>query len=230
MPRRFFPLIRCREEAAILDAIGVAIDAGVDGVFLVGPWPAPSQHMTTARLGQIARGANRATAGRVRLGLGLLYRGPNLAEWVADEVEGSTIAMWWAEDALAPTSRVSAIPPGRGRRVSSATVLGPLEFFGGAQSEVPLETALVQSRECRVTTFVCHTHAPQVVRPRVRALNNETFTQRLGLARPVTLADVGEFLPHVDDFIVDTSYPGRDGVLDPQLTRDLSERIHVAEA
>lgn len=230
--RRFFPVVHCTNKSAAMKAIKIVETSGADGFFLIDQGKMQAKDVVGLAW-EVAR------EGALPVGLNLLGLSANE---VAMKVDGSSIALWWADNALIPEMvRVETPPKSRSR--SPADILRGLEFFGGVafkyQPFVPddrLEHEISLSKTWHVD--VVTTSGPGTGKPanvdRVRQMFEHVQKlnatggrqQRLGLASGVTVDNVGEFLPYVDDFLVGTGIEKDFGVLDPGRVKALADQIH----
>lgn len=225
-PRAFLPVVHPVTRDHALAAVDVAVAAGADGVFLINQ--GLGERDVLALIGEVYR--RHPT---LWIGLNLLSRTP--AEALAAALAGNgRIDGIWSDNAgvderEAEQAHAQAFVEAR-RRLGWQGL-----YFGGVafkyQREVPLSelgraTAIAGDYMDVVCTSGAGTgHAADPAKP--RAMREGAPGVALALASGVTTANVGEYLPYVDAYLVGTGIERELGVLDPDETKRLATAIHA---
>ena len=235
--KRFFTVVHCVNEAMARKAVDVAFIAGADGVFLInqGGMAWLDVLRLAHELGREDGPLSWMNDDERRIGVNILgASGQQLQRFMRDRSE---ISMCWADNATA----------------FEGVELPGVELFGGVafkyQDPVPAKMWAPRLMYAKIlgvqvaTTSGLGTGMPaDVTKVRrmveiVRELNTlgyllawEGPTQRLALASGVSLQNVADYLPHVDDFIVGSSIESSLGVLEPAKVQELGRRIREYES
>lgn len=211
--RVLLPVVHPLSPTAALQAVDVARGAGADGVFLI------NQGATALEvLGLVDEVAGRHPD--LWIGVNLLGVAPAR---VLELVRGQAVRGVWFDSATGLELGVD----------DEAT--RPLLFGGVAfkyQAPVPAHEMPAHAREARrrgvdVVTTSGEGTGEAASLDKVRAVRAGLDGHPLGLASGVTPENVGDYLPVVEAFLVATGIESAFGVLDPDKTRRLAERIHA---
>ena len=224
-PRAFLPVVHPVSRDRALAAVEVAVEAGADGVFLIDQ--GLQEREVVALIGEVYR---RHPA--LWVGVNLLSRAP--ADALAFALAGTgRIDGIWSDNAGIDERAVEQ--PHAQAFVDARRRLGWQGlYFGGVafkyQREVPRAelgraTAIAAAYMDVVCTSGAGTgRAADPAKPRAM---REGAGVALALASGVTTANVAEYLPYVDAYLVGTGIERELGVLDPDETKRLATAIHA---
>lgn len=225
--RVLLPVVHPVHRTQALVAVDVAVDGGADGVFLI------DQGMTESEVLALV-GEVRVRHPALWIGVNLLSRAPAEALRVALERCGRIDGIW--SDNAGIDERVEAQTHAR-TFVETRERLGWSGlYFGGFafkyQREVPAAqlghaTALAAS----FMDVVC-TSGPGTGRAadpaKISSMRAAVPDAAIALASGVTTANVGDYLPYVNAFLVGTGIERELGVLDASEVQRLAAAIHAA--
>jgi predicted TIM-barrel enzyme len=227
-PRAFLPVLHPVTRDAALVAVEVAVAAGADGVFLINQ--GLNEREVVALIGEVYR---RYPA--LWVGVNLLGRSP--ADALAYTLEGAgRIDGIWSDNA--GIDERAASQPQAQDFVDARTRLGWQGlYFGGvafkyqravARADLGKATAIA----ARYMDVVCTSGAGtgKAADPAKPRAMREGAPVPLALASGVTTANVGEYLPYVDAYLVGTGIERELGVLDSDETKRLATAIHAFTA
>lgn len=225
-PRVLLPVVHPVTREHALAAVEVALDAGADGVFLIDQ--GLNERELVALIGEVY---HRHPS--LWIGVNFLTRAPIDALAFALEAIGRIDGIWSDNAGVDERSkeqvRANAFLEAR-QRVGWQGL-----YFGGVafkyQREVPhadlgRATAIAASyMDVVCTSGVGTGHAADPAKP--RAMREGAAGVAIALASGVTTANVGEYLPYVDAYLVGTGIERALGVLDPDETKRLATAIHA---
>jgi predicted TIM-barrel enzyme len=218
-PRVLLPVVHPVSRDRALAAVDVAVEAGADGVFLIDQ--GLNEREVVALIGEVYR---RHPA--LWVGVNLLSRAP--ADALAFALAGiGRIDGIWSDNAGIDERATDSHAHRNSSRHGG--------YFGGVafkyQREVPhAALGTVTARAAAYVDVACTSgvgtgHAADPAKP--RAMREGAPNVALALASGVTTANVGEYLPYVDAYLVGTGIERELGVLDPDETKRLATAIHA---
>ena len=224
--RVFLPVIHPGSKKTALDSIWTAVESRADGIFLI------NQGMSAAQVLEFIPEVHQRFEG-LWIGVNLLGIKP---EAVIGRVSGLPVGGIWSDDA--DIDELSDAQPA-GERFSAARERYGWKglYFGGVafkyQREVPDALLPDAARKAGPWMDVITSSGPATTIPaereKAKALRSGAGKHPLALASGVSLENVDIFLPHVDAYLVASSIETgpSSGILVPELTRRLAERIHT---
>lgn len=224
--KRFFPVIHPAQGVSVaLTSVGVARDAGADGVFLI------NQGMSKVDVLALAASV-RSHFPDLWLGLNLLGVDPSVS--IRDPYI-HTFNGLWCDNAGCDDVKTDAWEDEEWAVFRARAASGwQGEYFGGVafKYQNPVATADLGEICDRARTFVdvVTTSGTATGHPadpaKARAMRNALGEHRLALASGISPLNVTKYLPYVTDFLVATGIEKSFGVLSPDLATRLSETIH----
>jgi uncharacterized protein len=225
-PRVLLPVVHPVTRDHALAAVDVAVAAGADGVFLIDQ--GLDERAVVALIAEVYR---RHPA--LWIGVNLLSRSPAAAFAFALAEAGRIDGIW--SDNARVDERVSEQPQAK-EFIEARRELGwEGLYFGGvafkyqrevARADLGRATAIAGDYVDVVCTSGAGTGtAADPTKP--RTMREGSPGVALALASGVTTANVGEYLPHVDAYLVGTGIERELGVLDPEETKRLATAIHA---
>lgn len=225
-PRVLLPVVHPMTREHALAAVEVALDASADGVFLIDQ--GLNERELVALIGEVYR-----RHPSLWIGVNFLTRAPADALAFALEAIGRIDGIWsdnaGVDERSTEQVRANAFLEAR-QRVGWQGL-----YFGGVafkyQREVPhadlgRATAIAASyMDVVCTSGVGTGHAAVPAKP--RTMREGAADVAIALASGVTTANVGEYLPYVDAYLVGTGIERELGVLDPDETKRLATTIHA---
>ena len=223
--RVFLPVIHPVDREGALVAVEVAVGAGADGIFTI------NQGLDEGGVVDLINEIYRRYPS-LWVGVNLLSRSP--ADALAYALTGcGRIDGIWSDNA-GVDERVTEQPSAR-RFIEARAKLGWNGlYFGGVafkyQREVaPEALGLAAATAESYVDVVCTSgpgtgYAADPAKP--RAMRDRSKVA-LALASGVTSANIGQYLPYVDAFLVGTGIERELGVLDPVETKRLAMAIHT---
>ena len=224
--RVLLPVVHPVTRDHALMAVDVAVAAGADGVFLINQ--GLNEHEVVALIGEVYR-----LHPTFWVGVNLLSRTP--AEALAFALAGNgRIDGIWSDNA--GVDERAAEQPRAQEFVDARRRLGWQGlYFGGvafkyqrevARADLGRATAIAGNYMDVICTSGPGTgHAADPAKP--RAMREGAPGVAIALASGVTTANVGEYLPYVDAYLVGTGIERELGVLDPDETKRLATAIHA---
>lgn len=225
--RLLLPVIHPVNEATALASVDVAVAANCRGIFLI------NQGMSSVDVLRLVMAVRRRHPG-LWIGINLLgHRPEEVLAMGLEACEGHLDGIW-SDNAYIDED--SSIQPGaqafaEARRAAQWQGL----YFGGVafkyQREVPAANlGAVGATASLYMDVVCTSgsgtgHAPDLDKV-ARLRDGMAETSALALASGVTEANVRNFLPDVQAFLVGTGIESTFGVLDPEKTKRLADLIH----
>jgi predicted TIM-barrel enzyme len=228
-PRVLLPVVHPVSRDRALAAVEVAVNAGADGVFLIDQGLDERAVLTLIR-------EVRGRFPSLWIGVNLLTRAP--ADALAFALDGGgRIDGIWSDNAgidehAAHQARANAFVEARQRLGWKGL------YFGGVAFKYQREVAradlgLAAAIAGEYMDVIC-TSGPGTGRAadpdKPRAMREGARGTALALASGVTTANVHEYLPYVDAYLVGTGIERELGVLDPDETKRLAAAIHAFAA
>ena len=228
-PRAFLPVVHPVTREHALAAVDVAVAAGADGVFLIDQ--GLGERDVLALVGEVY--GRHPT---LWIGLNLLSRAPADALATALEANNRIDGIWSdnarVDERVAEQERAQEFVDARRRLGWQGLYFGGVAFKYQrevARADLGRTTALAGGYMDVVCTSGAGTgHAADPAKP--RAMREGAPGVALALASGVTTANVGEYLPYVDAYLVGTGIERELGVLDPDETKRLATAIHAFTA
>ena len=225
-PRAFLPVVHPVTRDHALAAVDVAVEAGADGVFLIDQGLGETDVL--ALIGEVYR---RHPA--LWVGVNLLSRMPADALAVALAGNGRIDGIWsdnaGIDERVAEQVRPQEFVEARQRLGWQGLYFGGVAFKYQrevARADLGRATAIAAAYMDVVCTSGAGTgHAADPAKP--QAMREGAPSAALALASGVTTANVGEYLPYVDAYLVGTGIERELGVLDPDETKRLAMAIHA---
>ena len=223
--RLLLPVIHPVDRQRALTAVDVAVGAGADGIFTI------NQGLDEAGVVDLINEIYRRHPS-LWVGVNLLSRSP--ADALAYALAGcGRIDGIWSDNA-GVDERATEQPVARRFIEARAKLDWNGLYFGGvafkyqrevAREDLGLAAATAESYVDVVCTSGPGTgYAADPAKPRAM---REGSKVALALASGVTAANVGEYLPYVDAYLVGTGIERELGVLDPVETQRLAATIHA---
>ena len=223
-PRAFLPVVHPVSREAALVAVDVAVASGADGVFLINQ--GLNAREVVALIGEVYR-----RHANLWVGLNLLGYSPADALAAALAANGRIDGIW--SDNADIDEHATAQP--RAQQFVDARRNWPGLYFGGVAFKYQREVARADLGRAaaiasRYMDVVCTSgpgtgHAADPAKP--RAMREGAPGAAIALASGVTTANIGEYLPYVDAYLVGTGIERELGVLDPAETKRLATAIHA---
>ena len=225
-PRAFLPVVHPVTRDRALAAVDIAVTASADGVFLINQ--GLNEREVVALIAEVYR---RHPA--LWVGVNLLGRAPGDALAYALEGAGRIDGIW--SDNAGIDERAANQPQAQDFVDARKRLGWQGLYFGGVafkyQREVPRsELGKAAAIAGAYMDVVCTSgpgtgHAADPAKP--RAMREGAPGVAMALASGVTTANVGEYLPYVDAYLVGTGIERELGVLDPNETKRLATAIHA---
>jgi predicted TIM-barrel enzyme len=228
-PRVLLPVIHPVTRDHALAAVDVAVAAGADGVFLINQ--GLDERAVLALIGEV-----RGRYPSLWVGVNLLSRAPAdaLAFGLAEcgRIDGIWSDNAGIDERGGDQARANAFVEARQRLGWNGLYFGGVAFK--YQREVArADLARAAAVAAKYMDVIC-TSGPGTGRAadpaKPRAMREGASGVALALASGVTTANVGEYLPYVDAYLVGTGIERELGVLDPDETKRLAASIHAFAA
>ena len=227
--RVFLPVVHPVNRRTALGSIGTAVESGADGIFLI------NQGMTVTQLLEFIPEV-RERHGSLWIGVNLLRVEP---EEVIDLIADLPVGGIWSDNAgIEEESDVQ--PAGERFRQARQNLGWEGLYFGGVafkyQREVPESLLPDAARRAKPWMDVITSSGPgtgyAASVEKAKAIRSGAGNHPLALASGVSPENVDGFLPYVDAHLVasEIETESYSGVLLPDRTRELAERIHAWDA
>jgi hypothetical protein len=220
MGKRLLPVIHVVDEAQALAQVKVARDAGADGVWLIG------HAMPALELRRVFMSARRAH-GDFWLGINFLdLTGPKAMMTASALTLVARVDGLWTDNAD-PGSSMASLVWGIKQREGWTG-----QYFGGVafkyQREVKdVAAAAVAAMACMDVVTTSGDATGEAARiEKIAMMKRAIGSFPLAIASGISPENVGDYLPHVDCFLVATGISRDFHELDPGRTRTLANLVH----
>lgn len=223
--RRLLPVLHLRDVKLALAQVGVAVDNGADGVWLI--HHADSADVTLKIFERV-----RHQNPDLWIGVNLLDVSAHVAMRLVTTVSsrGQRIDGLWADDSgitdRGPSHKTREVWAAKEDTGWPGEYFGSVAFKAGPAVQDPARAAAAAMRHMDVVTTSGPTTGVAADIDKIRAMREAIGDHRLGVASGITPDNAQDYVPYVDDFLVATGISLDFHTLDGAKVRALADVVH----